>query len=113
MERGTPYRPPFQPRLSDEGVAVAAITYRVSPEAPFPAMLHNCKTMVRWLKYRASRYKLDPDRFASWGISAGGNLASLLALTYGRPDSESDGAYRDRDGRVRAAASRCGLPALD
>jgi acetyl esterase/lipase len=106
---GTQYRPPVQPRLFDDGVAVAAITYRFSTEALFPAMFEDCKTMVRWLRYRASRYGLDAERFATWGVSAGGNLASLLALTSGREDAEGSGDYRDHSSAVRAAVSWCGV----
>jgi acetyl esterase/lipase len=105
---GTQYRPPFQPRLFDEGVATVAITYRFSGEAPFPAMLHDCKTAVRWLRAHAAQFNLDPDRFATWGISAGGHLSGLLGVTNGRAEFDGDGPYREYRSDVCAVCSWCG-----
>lgn len=81
---GSPYRPPFQPRFFDRGVAVAAITYRWSGEAAFPAQLADCRAALRWLRTHAAAYRLDAARFGVWGISAGGHLALLLAAAEGR-----------------------------
>ena len=105
---GTQYRPPFQPRLYDEGIAVAAITYRYSGEACFPAALHDCKAAVRWLRAHAAEYNLDPERFVAWGISAGGHLASLLGVTNGQTKWEGDGSHLDQSSAVRAVCSWCG-----
>jgi len=105
---GTQYRPPFQPRLFDHGIATAAITYRFSQEKPFPAMLHDCKTAVRWLRANAGRYGVDPERFAARGISAGAHLASLMALTQEKPELEGDGPFPEQSSAVRAVASWCG-----
>jgi acetyl esterase/lipase len=105
---GTQYRPPFEPRLYDQGIAVAAITYRFSGETPFPACLHDCKTAVRWLRAHAGEYNLDPTRFAAWGISAGGHLVSLLAATGGMPEYEGDGPYSHESSAVQAVVNWCG-----
>jgi acetyl esterase/lipase len=67
--------------LLDAGYAVASVNYRLSPEATFPAGAQDVKAAVRWLRANAATYNLDPDRFAAWGESAGGNLVSLLGTT--------------------------------
>jgi acetyl esterase/lipase len=105
---GTQYRPPFRPRLFDHGIGIAAITYRFTHEAPFPAMLHDCKLAVRWLRAHAGTHGLDPARFALWGISAGGHLVSLMGLTDGDPTAEGDGPWREHTSRVRAVVNWCG-----
>jgi acetyl esterase/lipase len=107
-KQGTQYRPPFKPRLFDEGIAVAAITYRFSQEAPFPACLEDCKLMTRWLRAHAGTYNLDPARFALWGISAGGHLASLMAATQHLPEYEGDGGWNNCDSSVLAVCNTCG-----
>lgn len=71
---------PFE-RIAGAGVAVAAVDYRLSGEAHWPAQLHDAKAAVRWLRARATEIGLDPDRIAAWGESAGGQLAELLGLT--------------------------------
>jgi len=69
------------PRLLDEGIAVAAIQYRHSREAPFPAQLHDVKAAVRWLRHYGAALGVDPNHIAAWGSSSGGHLAAMLAAT--------------------------------
>ena len=64
-----------------EGYAVASIEYRFSQNALFPAQIEDCKAGVRWLRANAAKYKLNPDRFAAWGPSAGGHLVAMLGTT--------------------------------
>jgi|GEM_PF-215373 len=63
------------------GFAVASINYRLSQHAKFPAQIEDCKAAVRWLRAYAARFRLDPNRFAAWGPSAGGHLAAMLGTT--------------------------------
>lgn len=50
----------------------AAIGYRVSGDATWPAQLHDCKAAIRWLRAHTAHYEFDPDRIVVWGTSAGG-----------------------------------------
>ena len=70
------------------GYAVATINYRLADEARFPLPLSDVKAAVRFLRANANQYGYDPDKFAIWGESAGGYLASMAALT-------EDGEYED------------------
>ncbi len=63
--------------------AVASVDYRLSGEATAPAQIHDLKAAVRWLRANAQRYNLDPERFAAFGQSAGGNLVALLGTSCG------------------------------
>jgi acetyl esterase/lipase len=63
------------------GYAVASINYRLSQHAIFPAQIADCKAAVRWLRAHAPEFKLNPQRFAAWGPSAGGHLAAMLGTT--------------------------------
>jgi len=44
-------------------------------------MGNNLKQGVRWVKEHATEYKIDPQRLGITGGSAGGHLASLVAVT--------------------------------
>jgi acetyl esterase/lipase len=44
-------------------------------------MAANLKTGVQWVKDHSAEYKIDPTRLGLTGASAGGHLASLVALT--------------------------------
>jgi acetyl esterase/lipase len=84
------FTPETVPRLfemvTDAGFAVASLDYRLAGEAVFPAQLDDVRTATGWLRSNAGQLGIDTDRIAVWGESAGGHLASLLALTAEPPD---------------------------
>jgi len=63
------------------GYAVAAINYRLSREAKFPAANQDVKSAVRWLRANADKYHLNGDKIGAIGGSAGGYFASFLGTT--------------------------------
>jgi acetyl esterase/lipase len=65
----------------DSGYALASIDYRHSTTAIFPAQIQDCNAAIEFLYSHAAEYKLDKDKIAVIGFSAGGHLASLLALS--------------------------------
>ncbi len=67
--------------LSAKGYVVASIEYRLSGEAKFPAQVRDVKAAIRWLRAHASYYGIDPARAVAWGVSAGGHLAGLAAVS--------------------------------
>ena len=69
--------------LLAKGYAVAAVNYRLTDKPV--AAAQDAKAAVRFLRANAQRFRLDPDRFAAWGDSAGGYSALILAVTAGRP----------------------------
>ena len=78
----------LQPLLEESGFAGAAINYRLTNEASWPAQIHDCKAAIRWLKAHAGKYGYDPERIAVWGTSAGGHLVSMLGVTGDVPELE-------------------------
>ncbi|HTT79108.1 MAG TPA: alpha/beta hydrolase, partial [Stellaceae bacterium] len=53
--------------LAESGILVAAIEFRMPPEAPYPAALADINLAVRWLKARARTYGGRPDRVGLFG----------------------------------------------
>jgi acetyl esterase/lipase len=80
---------PFQ-RLAQAGFVVAAVDYRLSGEARFPAQLHDVKAAIRWLRGNSPKLGVDPAKVIAWGESAGGHLAMLAGLTADRPELQGD-----------------------
>lgn len=90
-------------QLLEAGYAVASINYRLSGEAIYPAQIQDAKASARFLRAKALQYNLNPNKFAAWGASAGGNLAALLGTTCGI--AELEGAqlgYADQSSCVQA-----------
>jgi acetyl esterase/lipase len=75
--------------LTAKGYAVVGLNYRlatrISSEKEFVlAVQHavqDAKAAVRFLRANAALYHIDPDKFAAWGNSAGGYIASMLGAT--------------------------------
>lgn len=65
----------------DSGYALASINYRYSTDAVFPAQIQDCNQALEFLYQHASQYHIDKSRIAVIGFSAGGHLASLMALS--------------------------------
>ena len=63
------------------GYAIASINYRLSGEAKFPALIHDVKAAVRWLRANATKCRIAPQCIGAWGASAGGHLVCLLGTS--------------------------------
>lgn len=70
----------------NRGYAVVCVEYRLSSEAPFPAAVNDVKAAIRFIRSNAAKYNLNPDKIATWGDSAGGNLTSIAGTTGGTND---------------------------
>jgi len=70
-----------------DAVAIS-VEYRLAPEHPYPAALHDCFAALSWAAEHASELGFDARRLVVAGISAGGGLAAgitLLARDRGGP----------------------------
>ena len=84
--------------LCPYGYVVIAINYRLSgdPGGTWPAQIEDVRKALRYVRANATRFRVDPARIASLGMSAGGHLATMVALR-----DDPGGA----DGRVRVAVN--------
>ena len=76
-------------QLSNEGrFSVLSVDYRLAPEAKFPAAVDDCFAVVNWALKGANGLKINPERVAASGDSAGGTLSIIcakMALDLGTP----------------------------
>ncbi|QNS07724.1 alpha/beta hydrolase [Streptomyces xanthii] len=64
---------------ADAGAVVVSVDYRLAPESPFPAAVHDAYAAVRWAADHAAELGADPDTLTVAGDSAGGNLAAVVS----------------------------------
>lgn len=62
------------------GYHVIGLDYRKSPEYPYPCGLEDVFDAICYFHDHAEEYRIDTERMATWGHSAGGNFACVLAL---------------------------------
>lgn len=74
---------PMAIELAKAGYVAATITYRLAPEAQYPAAVYDVKAAIRWLRTNATGLGVDPAKIAVGGSSAGGQIASLTGMTNG------------------------------
>jgi len=90
------------------GFIGVSITHRTSDIAPFPAAVHDCKTVIRWLRAHAEKYNINPDKIGVTGFSSGGHLAVLLGTSGGDSYLEGKGGYGDYSSCVQAVVDHFG-----
>ena len=87
----------------DRGIAVASLDFRLSTDAKFPAMVHDVKGGIRFLRANAGTYGYRADRIAIGGDSSGGHMAALVGVTAGVRELEgSVGGHLDQSSAVQA-----------
>lgn len=82
-KRGTTMECAF--RCVSQGFALASIEYRFATDEPLPAMVHDVKAAIRFLRAAGHELHLATDRIVIWGNSSGGHVANLVAATGSRP----------------------------
>ena len=99
--------------LVESGYAVASIDYRLSTVAKFPALIHDCKGAIRWLRAHAGEYSYNADRICIAGNSAGGHLAALIGTSNSVAALEGTvGGNAEQSSDVQAIASYYGASNL-
>lgn len=79
LEAGGPDREPFWDYLTENGVAVVSVQYRMYPTAKYPEYIMDAAAAVSWVMNNISEYG-KCDKFYVGGSSAGGYLSLMLCL---------------------------------
>ena len=91
-------------RIVEQGFTVISPSYRLANQSVFPACIHDCKGVVRFLKANSEKYHIDPERIGVLGNSAGGHLAAMVAMSANCIEMEGDvGGNLEYTSAVRAA----------
>lgn len=77
-------------QLVERGFTCVACEYRLTPEARWPAQIHDAKAALRWFRVNAESLGVDADKIAVSGNSAGAHLSLLIAGSSGKPEFEGE-----------------------
>ncbi len=61
------------------GWKVISPEYRLAPEFKFPVQIEDCFNTIKWIIGNAEKLKVNPEKIAVCGDSAGGNIAASTA----------------------------------
>ena len=76
---------PMMVRMAAQGWVCVSANYRLSPHGTWPDHLVDLKYALKWIKDHVAEYGGDPSFIVVVGQSAGGHLASMVALTADEP----------------------------
>lgn len=96
--------PPLLQRLLENGISVAAVNYRFSQHAPYPAPMEDGARAVQFLRRQAAQWNLNPRAFGATGASAGAGIALWVGFRDDMADPRSPDPVRRQSSRLQALA---------
>jgi acetyl esterase/lipase len=104
---GAPFVEPFTKR----GYTVFAVVHGSQPRYTIPDILKDMNRAVRFIRFHAKDYKIDPDRLGIFGASAGGHLSMMQGTAGTAGKSDARDPVDKVSSRVQAVA--CFFPPTD
>ena len=89
----------------NKGIAVFAVRHGSSPKFEMPEIVADLRRAVRFIRFHASEYGIDPERLGLWGGSSGGHLSLLLGTTADIGNADANEEFEKRTGRVSAVVA--------
>jgi acetyl esterase/lipase len=72
--------PGFYAPFLQRGYTVFAVVHGSQPKFTIPEILEDMNRSVRFIRYHAKDYQIDPDRLGIMGASAGGHLSLMQGM---------------------------------
>jgi acetyl esterase/lipase len=97
--------------MVNRGYTVFAVVHGSQPKFTIPEILQDMNRAIRFIRFHASDYGIDPDHLGIYGASAGGHLS----LMQGTAGDEGNPKAKDPVDRVssRVQAVACFFPPTD
>ncbi|MCX6449213.1 MAG: alpha/beta hydrolase [Actinobacteria bacterium] len=74
------YEPALRKVAKNGEFVIIAVQYQKAPEHPFPIPFEDCYATLEWVVNNSAELGINPTQIGVGGDSAGGNLASAVAL---------------------------------
>ena len=88
------------------GYTVFTINHRASPRFQYPAAVEDAQRAVRFIRYNATDFGIDPHRIGALGGSSGGYLATLLGVLDDGDNTIGDSPINQVSAKVQAVVAR-------
>lgn len=102
---------PFMREMLNRGYTVFAVTHGSQPKYTIPEAVEDMHRSVRFIRYRAADYQIDPLKIGVYGGSAGGHLSLMLGLAGKDGDANAKDPVDRLNSQVQAVA--CFYPPTD
>jgi len=105
--------PALLDNLLGAGISVAAINYRLTQTAPYPAPMQDGARAVQFFRYKAKEWNLDPAAFGATGGSAGAAMSLWIGFRDDMAEPDSPDPVRRQSTRLKAMAVAGGQSTMD
>jgi acetyl esterase/lipase len=87
------------------GYTAFVLSHRAAPTFRYPAAVEDAQRAVRYVRYHAKDYKVDPTRIGAVGHSSGGHLALMLGVLEGPGNAEDADPVNRESAHLQAVAT--------
>jgi acetyl esterase/lipase len=94
----------IKPMIS-AGYTVFVPEYRMAPRFLPPAEVEDIQRAVRFIRFNAKKYGIDPDHIGGAGFSSGAHIISMVGLLDGKPTSDDLSPAGQVSARIQAVVS--------
>jgi len=91
--------------LLDAGFTVITLRHGGSPKYLIPEIVADVRRAVRFIRYNARRWDIDPNRLGVYGGSAGGHLSLMIGLASDNGDPAAKEDFMKESDRVAAVVA--------
>ena len=91
--------------LLDKGFTVVAVRHGSSPRYFVPEAVSDVRRAIRYVRYNAKAWGVDPERLGVHGGSAGGHLSLMLGLAPDAVDPEAEEPFMHESNRVASVVA--------
>jgi acetyl esterase/lipase len=102
---------PFIEEFLKRGYTVFAVVHGSQPRFTIPEITKDMNRAVRFIRFHAKDYQIDPDRMGVMGASAGGHLSLMQGTAGDLGDKSSKDPVDQTSSRVQAVG--CFFPPTD
>ncbi len=104
-------QPAFYSELLKRGYTVFAVLHGSQPKYTIPEIIPDLNRAVRFIRFHAKDYRIDPQRIGIIGASAGGHLSLMQGTAGDKGDVQASDPVEQTSSRVQGVA--CFFPATD
>ena len=97
--------------LLNHGYTVFAVVHGSQPQFTVPEIVGDVNRAIRFIRYHAADYAIDPNRIGATGASAGGHLSLMLGAAARAPKPDASDPVDRLPSQVNAVA--CFFPPTD
>jgi acetyl esterase/lipase len=103
--------PVFVTEFARRGYTVFAVCHACQPKFAIPEIIQDVHRAVRFIRYHAKEYQIDPEKIGITGASAGGHLSLMLGTAGASGDANARDPVDRQSSKVQAVA--CFFPPTD